>query len=132
MIDQDLEQLQITNESELTPQQQIAASLLATGLSRRETAQRIGVGEATIYRWLNNEFFSAEVDALTFLTGIAVKAERVRLIKRFVASKLDEDGIVDSKKDPLDWLKLLRDELSEFDLSAILSALDRTGDAHNE
>lgn len=106
-----------------TPAKQKAAVLLAQGVTRAKTAATIGYGEAQIYRWLDNPEFGAEVDRLTFLTGIATKAARVREIKRYISQQVDEDGVLVSKKDVLDWLRFLRDEMEPLEYVAILQGV---------
>jgi len=110
----------IQTEYNLTDQQEHAAFCIASGMTRRDTATECGCGEATIYRWLRDEQFAAEVDRLTFLTGVAVKAERVRAMKKLIRSRMDEDGIFDSKRDVFDWIKLLREELGDLEFVASL------------
>jgi transposase-like protein len=48
-----------------------AAVALASGKTRAEVAQDAGVDESTVYRWLTNEEFSADVDRLTLMVDIA-------------------------------------------------------------
>jgi hypothetical protein len=47
----------------LSSKQRRVAALLAAGFTRAEAAKRAGVGERTIYVWLNNERFRAYVRA---------------------------------------------------------------------
>jgi hypothetical protein len=131
MIDKTKSELTLTSDEygELlepfhwTPAKQRAAVLLAQGVTRAETANQIGYGEAQIYRWLDHPEFSAEVDRLTFLTGIATKAARVREVKRLVRSRVDENGILISKRDVLDWLRFLREETEPLEYAAILQGV---------
>ena len=102
------------------------------GMKKRHVADRVGVGEATIYRWMSDEEFRCELDRLTFITGMAVKAARVRAIKRLIRSRMDEDEVLDSKRDVLDWIKLLKEEINDMEVSAFLAmtlgnALDELG-----
>lgn len=107
-----------------TPAKQQAAVLLAQGVTRAKTAEAIGYGEAQIYRWLDHPEFSSEVDRLTFLTGIATKAARIREVKRLVAQRVDEEtGVLVSKKDVLDWLRFLREEMEPLEYAAILQGV---------
>jgi hypothetical protein len=107
-------------ESALTISQEMAASLIATGKTKRETAALVGIAESTLYRWLQEPEFQVEVDRLTYLTGMAVKAARVRAIKRLIESKLDDDEILDTKTDVFQWMKLLREELGDLELGAFI------------
>lgn len=82
-----------------------AAISLANGSTREEAATEAEIGTTTLYRWLQVPEFSEEVDRLTFLTGVAAKAERLRLAKRVV----NQLGIR-TEKDLLDWLKYIQGE----------------------
>lgn len=104
-------------------QRQKAALLLAEGHTLAETAAEVGVSPRHISTWKENLEFLAEVDRLTFLTGIVTKAERIRLIKRFVRSKIDENGILQSKKDVFEWIKLLRSEVSSMEFAAMMAQI---------
>jgi len=97
-----------------------AAITLANGHTQEETGDIAGVNRRTIQRWLNNPEFAEEVDRLTFLTGIANKAERLRQAKRVVRSL----GI-STEKDLLDWLKYVQGETDgvKLDLTELFAAL---------
>lgn len=123
MVDEtNLESFQISNDYQLTIPQEIAASMLAIGHTRQEVATAVGVGVATIYRWQNDPEFRAEMDRLTYLTGLTVKAERLRAIKQVIRSKMNDDEVLQSDKDVLDWIKLLKDEVGSIELGAFLAA----------
>lgn len=100
-----------------------AAFMLAEGYLIREVANEIGISERTIYRWKNEPTFSEEVDRLTFMLGVATRAERLRVAKRVVRGRL-EFGIPPSEKDLLDWLKYLQGETDgiKLDLTSMLEA----------
>lgn len=107
---------------EWNKKREIAAFSLATGETQKEAAEMAGVSEKTIYNWLTNAEFSAEVDRLSLMIDIASKAERLRLARRVVRQKLDQEVLSD--KDLLDWLKFAREEVEgiklDIDLTAIL------------
>ena len=69
---------------EWNKKREIAAFSLATGETQKEAAEMAGVSEKTIYNWLTNAEFSAEVDRLSLMIDIASKAERLRLARRVV------------------------------------------------
>lgn len=102
-----------------------AAISLASGDTREAAAISAGVGVATIYRWLQIPEFSEEVDRLTFLTGVAAKAERLRLAKR-VTKQLG----IRTEKDLLDWLKYIQGETDgiKLDFTELLAAVTTNGD----
>lgn len=101
-----------------------AALALADGRTQQEAADISGVNGRTIRRWLNIPEFSEEVDRLTFLTGIATKAERIRLAKQMIR-KLG----VQTEKDLLDWLKYAQGETDgvKLDLAELLAAFTQDG-----
>jgi hypothetical protein len=97
-----------------------AALALASGVTREEAAATSGIGERTLYRWLDLPEFSEEVDRLTFLTGIAAKAERLRLAKRVITSLK-----ANTEKDLLDWLKYVQGETDgiKLDITDLYAAV---------
>lgn len=102
-----------------------AAIALANGETQQSAADRAGVTDRTVRRWLEEPEFSEEVDRLTFLTGVAHKAERLRLAKRVVAQL----GI-HTEKDLLDWLKYIQGETDgiKLDFAELLDAFHANGD----
>lgn len=104
-------------------QRQGAAVMLAAGCTRAEVARDIDICERQLYRWLKHQQFMGEVDRLTFLSGPVVKAERIRMMKRLIRSRLDENGVLQSNKDVFDWIKLLRDEIGTMEFAAIMAQL---------
>lgn len=101
-----------------------AALALAEGETRHRAAVIAGVGERTLYRWLDIAEFTEEVDRLTFLTGVAQKAERLRLAKRIVKQ------LNYTKKDLLEWLKYIQGETDgiKLDFAELLTAINANGD----
>ena len=97
-----------------------AALELAAGATREAAAKAAGVGTSTIYAWLNVAEFAEEVDRLTFMVGIAQRADRLRLAKRVVA-KLAEH----TERDLLDWLKYVQGETDgvKLDLTQLYHAV---------
>jgi transcriptional regulator with XRE-family HTH domain len=49
--------------NDLSAKQKRVAELLAAGFTRAEAAKRAGVGERTVYLWLNNESFQRYIRA---------------------------------------------------------------------
>jgi predicted GIY-YIG superfamily endonuclease/predicted transcriptional regulator len=86
-----------------------AAVLLASGATRNEVATECGVNRQTIFNWLHHPDFSAEIDRLSLMIGIASRAERLRLAMRVLKSKM-KDGVLQSDKDALEWLKFAQSE----------------------
>ena len=75
---------------------------LASGATKQEAADDAGVDRTTLYNWLKFDEFSAEVDRLSLMVGIASRAERLRIAQRVVRHKA-KDGMPQSDKDLLDW-----------------------------
>lgn len=96
---------------------------LADGETRERAAATAGIGERTIYRWLQIPEFSEEVDRLTFLTGAAYKAERLRMAKRIISQ------LSGTEKDLLDWLKYMQGETDgiKLDFTELLNAVTENG-----
>ena len=121
-----------------------AALELAQGKTRTEAAATAGISERTLYRWLDDDDFKAEVDRLSLMVDISSRAERMRIAMRAVREMVHEDGTVDTKKDLLDWLKYAQSETDgiKLGLTALLEnhlpqeleeALDRAyGDKSTE
>jgi ParB-like chromosome segregation protein Spo0J len=103
-----------------TKKREKAACDLADGRTQHEVAQSAGTSRSTIQRWLDDPEFAEEVDRLTLMTGIAVKAERLRIAKRMVR------GVKWTKRDILDWLKYAQGETDglRLDLAELLAAID--------
>ena len=76
----------------------------------------------TVARWVADPEFSAEVDRLTHMTGIAMRAERLRIVMRVVRQKT-KDGVAVTEKDLLDWLKYAQGETDgvKLDLAALIA-----------
>jgi hypothetical protein len=71
-----------------------------------------------------------EVDKLTLLTGIALRAERLRIAARAIRQKAPEDADrVKTSRDLLDWIKYAQSETDgvKLDIGALLSIEDSTG-----
>lgn len=100
-----------------------AAVLLASGATRNEAAEEVKVNRATIFNWLAHPDFAAEVDRLSLMVDVASRAERLRLTMRAVRSKL-KDGIPQSDKDILEWLKFAQSETDgvKLDLGKLAAA----------
>jgi hypothetical protein len=108
-----------------------AAYLLSEGYTNREVAKEVGVAEMTIQRWKSHIAFSAEVDRLTIMTGIALRAERLRIVKQVVRQKIKADGKVMTRQDILQWLKFAQSETdgAKLDLTALKDIFDNANDA---
>lgn len=101
-----------------------AAVALAEGKTREEVAKEVGVSDRTIYNWLAEIDFRAEVDRLSMMVDVASRAERLRLAMRAVRQMRDENGALKTEKDLLDWLKFAQSETDGIKLDiAKLAAL---------
>lgn len=105
--------------------QEIAAIALANGDTQGQAAGKAGINERTIRRWMAIPEFAEEVDRLTFMTGIAAKAERLRMAKRVVAA-----FELRTEKDLLDWLKYVQSETDgvKLDITSLIAAIDKDAD----
>jgi len=102
-----------------------AATLLALGHNKSSVAEEVNVTRATIYNWLDDPEFAAEVDRLSVMTGVSSRAERLRIAMRIVRQRTDEDGNLRSEKDLLDWLKFAQSETdgAKIDMSKLAELL---------
>jgi predicted transcriptional regulator len=109
---------------EWTEERQRAAMLLADGSTQQEVAAETGVTDRTIRNWLNDERFAAEVDRLSLMIGTANRAERLRIANRVIRAKVKE-GIPETEKDLLDWLKFAQSETDgiKLDFGKVAAAL---------
>jgi hypothetical protein len=92
-----------------------AALALAEGQSQQAVAEALGVCRKTICNWLCVTQFAAEVDRLSCMIDISSRAERLRMAMRAVKAKT-KDGIPQSDKDVLHWLKFAQSETTGFKL----------------
>jgi len=109
-----------------TPKRQRAALALAQGYTEQESAEQAGVTDRTIRRWKRDLDFSVEVDRLSLMVGLSSRAERLRIAMQVARQKVREDGVFDSGKDLLDWLKFAQSETdgAKLDLATIFDAME--------
>ena len=114
------------NEFKWTQKRQAAALLLAKGYTEQETADTIHVHRVTVARWKADDDFMLEVDKLTLLTGIALRAERLRIAARVIRQKVEEEKIR-THRDLLDWMKYAQGETDgvKLDIGALLAEDER-------
>lgn len=102
-----------------------AAGLLALGHPKTYVADEVGVHRNTIAAWCDDPEFAEEVDRLTMMIGVASRSERIRLAMRLVRSRLNEEGVPQSEKDVLEWLKFAQSEThgARLDFGRLLELL---------
>jgi len=105
----------------ITSSQRYAAELLADGHSHKEVSEMLDISITTLNRWIRNPDFQSLVDELTVASGLAQKAERIRIAKQVVKQKMQSDRW--SKKDLLDWLEFIRDETTEANSAVNINLL---------
>ncbi len=93
-----------------------AALGLADGKTQQHVANECDITTRTIQRWLDHPEFAAEVDRLTLLTGISLRAERLRIVKRVIQQSVKDDQKIRTSKDILEWLKHAQSETNGTDL----------------
>ncbi len=114
---------------EWTEQRSTAALGLAEGKTHVEVAEECDIDRRTIHRWLQDPEFSAEVDRLSLMVGIAGRAHRLRLAQRVVRRLAPDSGEVMTEKDLLDWLKFAQSETDGIKLDLAKLAAVLTPDA---
>lgn len=92
-----------------------AAVELAAGRTQGEVARLVGCSRRTVERWVALPEFAAEVDRLSVMIDVAARAARVRLAQSVVRSKI-KDGVPQTRKDLLDWLKFVQRETDGLNL----------------
>ena len=105
-----------------TPKRSDAAQILALGYTAKETAETVGVATRTVERWKADLDFMTEVDRLTLMSGVSLRAERLRIAMRVIRQKMSEERIK-TGKDILDWLKYAQGETDgfKFDFASVLA-----------
>jgi hypothetical protein len=116
----------------------LAVIELAQGKTQVEVSKIVGITDRNLRLWLAEEEFSAEVDRLSLMVGIASRAERLRIAMRVARQRINAEGAIETDKDLLDWLKFVQSETDgiKLDLTAISEAAasvaesrpDRTSD----
>lgn len=94
---------------EWTPERTTAAIALAEGRTQQETAKEVGVTDRTLRNWLSEQVFAEEVDRLSLMLNVSSRAERLRIAMRVVREKT-KNGIPETEKDLLEWLKFAQSE----------------------
>jgi DNA-binding CsgD family transcriptional regulator len=90
---------EVADLNELSAKQKRVAELLAAGFTRAEAAKRVGVGERTIYVWLNNESFRAHIRAeQSRLRGELLSVLRRGVMKSVQVLEAALDGADDERK----------------------------------
>ena len=98
------------------PNKEAAALKLAEGCTAVEVATELGISRQSIWRWSRNTEFSAEVDRLSLMIGIASRAERLRIANRVIREKVRGE-FVETDKDILDWIKFAQSETDGIKLN---------------
>lgn len=103
-----------------------AAIALAEGKTQQETAAEVGITDRTIRNWLLEPEFAQEVDRLSLMIVSASRAERLRITNRVIRAKV-KDGIPETEKDLLDWLKFAQSETDgiKLDLHKLAAAISQ-------
>src|SRR4051812_49210673 len=89
---------------------------LAEGKTQQMVADECALSRRTVQNWMAHPEFAAEVDRLTLLTGISLRAERLRIVKRVIRQSIKDDQKVKTTKDILEWLKHAQSETSGTDI----------------
>ena len=105
---------------EWTEERTRTAIALAEGKTQKEVAEDVSISDRTIRNWLAEPEFAEEVDRLSLMLGMASRAERLRLTNRVIRQKV-KDGVAETEKDLLDWVKFAQSETDgiKLDLSKL-------------
>ncbi len=111
-----MSEIRETSVFQWSPARRAACTALAEGRTQKEAAQAAEVTDRSIRTWLEHPEFAAEVDRLTLLTGISLRAERLRIVKRVIQQSVKDDQKIATTKDILEWLKHAQSETNGTDL----------------
>jgi hypothetical protein len=114
----------MSSDFKWTDAKEKAAIALANGETQIKAAETAGITTRSIRNWMNIPEFSAEVDRLSHMVGIANRAHRLRMVNRVIKQKIANDGYVMTDKDILDWFKFAQSETDgvKLDLMALFEA----------
>ena len=107
-----------------------AALALAEGHTQQTVAETTGVCRKTICNWLCVPEFSAEVDRLSLMVGLASRSERLRIAARAVRQRVRADGTIDTDRDILDWLKFAQSETDGIKFELTMDQVDEVINQH--
>jgi hypothetical protein len=94
---------------------QKAAEAIAKGdRSVKEILAEFKITEAMFYRWKKHPEFQRKIDEIIQDIDIAQKSERIRIAKKVIRQKMEQDAHNLSKKDLLDWLKYVGEEMGDY------------------
>ena len=114
----------------LAENQKKAALALAEGHTQQTVAETTGVCRKTICNWLCVPEFAAEVDRLSLEINIATRSERLRIAMRVVRQKTRADGVIETDRDVLDWLKFGQSETDGIKFELTMDQVDEVIEQH--
>ena len=103
--------------------------MAAEGEKIVDIARKLNMSIHTAYHWNEDPLIREEIDRLSLMSGIASKAERMRIAKKAARQKMLGDH-VRTKKDLLDWLKFASKEMEgervhvHLNIADVISSLD--------
>lgn len=83
--------------------------------SLNEVLTEFKIPERTFYRWKKHPEFQQKIDEIIADIDIAQKAERIKIAKKVIRQKLEQDKDKLSSKDLLDWLKYVGEEVGDYE-----------------
>ena len=89
-----------------------AIALLATGRPKKVVGELLGLDHRTIGRI--ETAYQVEIDEIALSTGIANKAWRFREYNAIVETRRDENGVIRSRKDAVDIMRLAAEEKGDI------------------
>ncbi len=92
-----------------------AAELQARGELQQSIAKELNVSDRTLRRWAEHPDFQRKVDEIISDIDIAQKAERIKIAKKVIRQKIEQDKDRLSNKDLLDWLKYIGEETGDYE-----------------
>jgi len=94
--------------------QKIAEAVAKGDRPLKDILTEFKINERMFYRWKKHPDFQRKIDEIIQDIDIAQKSERIKIAKRVIRQKLEQDAGNLSKKDLLDWLKYVGEELGDY------------------
>jgi DNA-binding CsgD family transcriptional regulator len=116
---------ELADLNELSAKQRRVAELLASGATRAEAAKRAGVGERTVYVWLNSEAFRAHIRA----EQARLRGELTSVLRRSVLKAVQ---VLESALDGADEDRQLLAARALLSAGARFLALMETAELHEK
>lgn len=94
--------------------QKVAEAIAKGDRSVKDILTEFKITDRVYYTWKKHPEFQRKIDEILQDIDIAQKSERIKIAKKVIRQKLENDAKDLSKKDLLDWLKYVGEEIGDF------------------